>query len=575
MEKEAPRTVRRLTPALCVLAGLSLLLMLCLLSISSARSTLPQAGLNFGQVEPLAQGWQLLGDNGRWSDLASLPRQLETQQGEAVLRVALPHSVPSGTILSLHNQYQAVEILGPAGQRLFEYGLTGAPPFGSLLANRLCMAQLPALRAGQFVTVRLVSPYGGRIALSSLALGSNGALLMAQLSAGRGTLLVTAALVLLSLCMFTAFFTDWLRGRGRRSGGLLCHAGLLCLLSAVWLFTDSSLSQLFFHDPVAICLLSFFSFMLLPVFFLGCIHALCSSHTRLVRLLQAALLANLLVQGLLQAAGVLDLPQMLPATHALLAVSVFAGLYVLVSRLRRTHSPALRWLAAIYGLLAVAGLAALVEFYLRPYTDNSRLFRVGLYLGLGLLAVLGLRQLLRLMRDSRQARTWHRLALVDPLTGLGSRAALEEALNRPFQGPGLAFMMDLNNLKLVNDTLGHAAGDELLRAAAACIRQAFEPVGQCFRFGGDEFAVLLNGCQADPQQFNQKLADALQAHNAAQALAVSLARGWSEYRLLPGGGADQRLALRRADQAMYADKQRCRVRTAALRCEAQGQPSPQ
>lgn len=271
----------------------------------------------------------------------------------------------------------------------------------------------------------------------------------------------------------------------------------------------------------------------------------------------------------------LDLPQMLPATHALLAVSVFAGLYVLVSRLRRTHSPALRWLAAIYGLLAVAGLAALVEFYLRPYTDNSRLFRVGLYLGLGLLAVLGLRQLLRLMRDSRQARTWHRLALVDPLTGLGSRAALEEALNRPFQGPGLAFMMDLNNLKLVNDTLGHAAGDELLRAAAACIRQAFEPAGQCFRFGGDEFAVLLNGCQADPQQFNQKLADALQAHNAAQALAVSLARGWSEYRLLPGGGADQRLALRRADQAMYADKQRCRVRTAALRCEAQGQPSPQ
>ena len=95
MEKEAPRTVRRLTPALCVLAGLSLLLMLCLLSISSARSTLPQAGLNFGQVEPLAQGWQLLGDNGRWSELASLPRQLETQQGEAVLRVALPHSVPA------------------------------------------------------------------------------------------------------------------------------------------------------------------------------------------------------------------------------------------------------------------------------------------------------------------------------------------------------------------------------------------------------------------------------------------------------------------------------------------------
>ncbi len=575
MEKETPHAARGLTLTLCVLAGLALLLMLCLLSLSSARSTLPQQGLDFGQAEPLTQGWQLLGGDGRWVDLVSLPRQLQTPQGEAVLRIALPHAIPSGTILSLHNQYQAVEVLDPAGRRLFEYGLTGAPPFGSLLANRLCMAQLPALGAGQFITVRLLSPYSGRIALSAMALGSNGALLMAQLSAGRGTLAVTAALVLLSLCMFTAFLTDRLRGRGRRSGGFLCHAGLLCLLSAVWLFTDSSLSQLFFHDPLAICLLSFFSFMLLPVFFLGCIHALCGCYTRLIRWLQAALLANLLAQGLLQAVGIWDLPQMLPATHVLLTVSAFTGLYVLAFRLRRARSPFLLWLTAIYGLVAVAGLAALVDFYLRPYTDNSRLFRLGLYLGLGLLAVLGLRQLLYLVRDSRQARTWHRLALVDPLTGLGSRAALEEMLDRPFRGPGLAFMMDLNNLKLINDTLGHAAGDELLRAAAACIRQAFEPAGQCFRFGGDEFAVLLNGCQADPQQFDQKLAAALHTHNAAQALAVSLARGWSAYRPLPGGAADQRQALRRADQAMYADKQRCRVRTDALRCEAQGRPSPQ
>ncbi|WP_418667715.1 GGDEF domain-containing protein [Allofournierella sp.] len=572
MKKQTPRMARGLTLVLCVLAGFSLLLILCLLIISPARSTLPQAGLNFGQVEPLPQGWQLLGEDGQWSEPRVLPSRLQTRQGEAVLRIALPHAVPAGTVLSLHNQYQSVEVLDPAGRRLFEYGFTGAPPFGRLLANRLCMVELPALEAGQSVTVRLVSPYGGRVALSSMALGSNGALLMAQLSAGRGTLLVTAALVLLSLCMFTVFFTDRLRGRGRRNGGLLCHAGLLCLLSAVWLFTDSSLSQLFFHDPVVICLLSFFSFMLLPVFFLGCIHTLCGSHTRLVRLLQAALLANLVGQGLFQAAGVLDLPQMLPATHALLAVSVLTGLYVLVARLRQVRSPFLLWLTAIYGLVAVAGLAALVDFYLRPYTDNSRLFRVGLYLGLGLLALLGLRQLLSLVRTSRQAHIWHRLALIDPLTGLGSRAALEEALDAPFRGPGLVFVMDLNNLKLVNDTLGHAAGDELLRAAAGCVRQTFEPLGKCFRMGGDEFVALLHGCQIDPRRLDEQLAGVLQAYNAQQVLAVSLARGWAEYPSLPQGDADLRQALRLADQAMYADKQRYRRHTAALARRAQEPP---
>ncbi len=379
---------------------------------------------------------------------------------------------PPGTILALHNQYQAVEVLDPAGRRLFEYGLTGAPPFGSLLANRLCMAQLPALGAGQFVTVRLVSPYSGRIALSSLALGSNGALLMAQLSAGRGTLFGHCRPRSAEPLHVHSLFYRLAAGPGAPQRRPLCHAGLLCLLSAVWLFTDSALSQLFFHDPVAVCLLSFF--------FLHAAAGLLSGlHPRAVQQpyppgapASAALLANLLAQGLLQAAGVWDLPQMLPATHALLAVSVFAGLYVLVSRLRRTlPGPALagRHLRP-FGRCRAGRLGGILSAPL--YRQQPPVPR-RLVSGAGPLAVLGLRQLLRLMRDSRQACTWHRLALVDPLTGLGSRAALEEALNRPFQGPGLAFMMDLNNLKLVNDTLGHAAGDELLRAAAACIRQAF------------------------------------------------------------------------------------------------------
>ena len=56
----------------------------------------------------------------------------------------------------------------------------------------------------------------------------------------------------------------------------------------------------------------------------------------------------------------------------------------------------------------------------------------------------------------------------------------------------VAFSIDINGLKRVNDTLGHEAGDELICGAAACIKNVFDEVGSCYRTGGDEFIVLAN-----------------------------------------------------------------------------------
>ena len=51
--------------------------------------------------------------------------------------------------------------------------------------------------------------------------------------------------------------------------------------------------------------------------------------------------------------------------------------------------------------------------------------------------------------------------------------------------------IDLNGLKRVNDTYGHVAGDELIRAAADCMKNSFNEYGKIYRIGGDEFAVII------------------------------------------------------------------------------------
>ncbi|WP_206956350.1 bifunctional diguanylate cyclase/phosphodiesterase [Trinickia acidisoli] len=90
----------------------------------------------------------------------------------------------------------------------------------------------------------------------------------------------------------------------------------------------------------------------------------------------------------------------------------------------------------------------------------------------------------------------HRMAYFDALTGLPNRTSFNEALRRltpAFAQDRLTavMMIDMDRFKSVNDTMGHAVGDELLREAAARLIESVRPGDTVARFGGDEFAVLL------------------------------------------------------------------------------------
>jgi diguanylate cyclase (GGDEF)-like protein len=95
------------------------------------------------------------------------------------------------------------------------------------------------------------------------------------------------------------------------------------------------------------------------------------------------------------------------------------------------------------------------------------------------------------------------LARVDALTGLGNRRAFDEALDRELgharrYGTRLSVLVgDLDGFKAVNDGHGHAAGDELLRQVAVSISDAVRRPDACFRWGGDEFAVVLPATSRD------------------------------------------------------------------------------
>ena len=149
-------------------------------------------------------------------------------------------------------------------------------------------------------------------------------------------------------------------------------------------------------------------------------------------------------------------------------------------------------------------------------------------------------------------------AMKDKLTGLYSRRAYEMRLDELGENPlneDLVFVsMDVNGLKICNDTLGHQAGDTLLKGAAECMMQCFGPVGQVYRFGGDEFAAIIiaKGVEIIPlKEYLSKLCSQWSSENHIN---MSVSIGFSRSSDYPDAAIHSLEAI--ADQEMYADKSR-------------------
>ena len=143
------------------------------------------------------------------------------------------------------------------------------------------------------------------------------------------------------------------------------------------------------------------------------------------------------------------------------------------------------------------------------------------------------------------------------LTQLRNRAFYAEELNRiTRKGPWplSIIAIDLNGLKSVNDEQGHAAGDSMLRRVGEVLAKAVDAPACAARIGGDEFTVLLPGCdERGAQAVQQRILSLLDLNNQfypGQALSLAMGLACCE------SGSEVEAAVHQADQQMYAAKVR-------------------
>jgi diguanylate cyclase (GGDEF)-like protein len=150
---------------------------------------------------------------------------------------------------------------------------------------------------------------------------------------------------------------------------------------------------------------------------------------------------------------------------------------------------------------------------------------------------------------------------LDPLTGLPNRTVLLDRLahaiaNAKRHGKRVALLfLDLNNFKQINDTFGHAAGDQAIQLAADCLSSLVRASDTVSRHGGDEFLILLSEVSqpADAARIAEKVNAALGTYSRIDGHAIRLTASIG-ITLYPDDGEDPETLIDRADAAMYLAK---------------------
>jgi len=184
-------------------------------------------------------------------------------------------------------------------------------------------------------------------------------------------------------------------------------------------------------------------------------------------------------------------------------------------------------------------------------------------------SLISIGMILVMLEEQVSSNQW--LALHDELTGLPNRRLFEDRLahaidrSRRTNSPVALLLLDLNGFKHINDSLGHQAGDQVLREVAHNLRDTLHPSDTLARLGGDEF-VLLTSSLADQRSIGHRI-DAIQCAVerpillAGRPTIISASLGTAIY---PQDAQDATNLLRLADQRMYALKTKPVARAAAF-----------
>lgn len=411
--------------------------------------------------------------------------------------------------------------------------------------------RLPESAVGQ-VTICVETVYANKFMPSyEVAIGTQNELLFNYLRQNLLSGIFNAAMLIAGVLLLVIYTV----GRTKHvSAPETLSLGCLSIVFAVNLNCPLFLNQFLYQNAVVQYYVNYFSLFLLPL--LAMLYFEDIVPDLRIRWPFYSFLVLECVLSVLHFTGIASYTRTVKVFSAALGIVAVMFIVMIAKRYQQMEK-----INRISLLLLLAFVCSNVLFFIFVSTvgDQTFIVRTGFLLYLALSVVNGLRKLMVEMSRERETRLLQTLAYTDNLTKLGNRYALERDARKCVLERTSIVSMDLNLLKMVNDTFGHAGGDMLLQSAAKCMTSVYD---QVYRVGGDEFIALLDGKDSDDLQ---RLYDRLKrkitemndsrkdygAFSRETEFRLSIAVGYSAYA---AGDSSYEQIMSRADAAMYAEK---------------------
>ncbi len=515
----------------------------------------------------LETGWYLADGSG--VDVSHLD---ELSDAEPYQEVSIYHTLPSDLEEGLSLCFRSKNIFYQVyidGVQRYAPEVSESYLYNDSLGTRWNYVPLRLDDAGGVVELRFYTVYDSSTAcIDHLYLGNAAGEILSTFSDKTVAFITSLLLLFIGVILIVA---DIPINMQLQKNHELLYLGFFAVSIAIWCAVETNLFQFFTNDSRLLQLVSCTSLMLIPIPMLLYLDAAFGFRSHFVVPLFCSMsVAETAICTLLHFTKILDYHDTLTLSHVMLAIS---AVILLITIIRNSFLMGQSQVKNVYKVLRAGGLMVIgfatgidiIRFYRGNGGDSAMFVRIGLLIFILCYGSSSLEKTINAVKLGVQSEFVSQLAYRDGLTGIGNRTAFQErlveleAIKTSMDGVGIV-MFDVNDLKYVNDNMGHQKGDDLLVNSANLIKNALKTVGgTCYRIGGDEFVAVLSG-----EDVRTRIAEGLahfaqdvKAYNEAssQPFQISVASGYAIY---DGQQEDMKLMdiYQQADESMYANKKK-------------------
>lgn len=476
---------------------------------------------------------------------------VESHEGTTVLKGTISAIPNSENVLAFHSLHQNILIYCD-DVLIYQYPVENNNPFAATPGYNWNFISLPKSENALMITI--TSPYEGyHEDIPTFYIGNMLTVTAKIMHDNIISFLLCFIIFSIGVCM--VIYWIYIRLHTPIKPNLLL-LGIFSILFSIWSINELHLTTLLMKNNIACSYLAFIMLMLLPLPFAMFVKSYYEDDDKIWNIFFITDVIQIFTCLILQLFKIADLRHTLWTTHVMLS---FVAVLVLTSSVKllkaNNNSSNVKTNLFCITICIVALMIGLVAYY-HGTRDSSVCERTGFLFYIIVIGFSSLKESASLMKLGQKANTYQNLAFTDQMTNMSNRTAYDRDFTVLSASPyDIAIInLDLNNLKHINDTLGHSFGDTYITEAAKIISHTFANVGKCYRVGGDEFVVIIEqASHFDFQYYFNLMEWSIDSFNATQKnFHMQIAHGYAIY----DSNTDKNLAATqcRADKSMYNKK---------------------